>query len=96
MCRILDRKYEKADLNKVMDEQCQHLTSTERYRLLHILKKFEYLFGGTLGTWDTNPLYLELKDKSNPIWSQPYTLPIVHEVMFRKEVEILVSLGVLK
>ena len=28
MRRILDVKYEKADLNKVMNEQCQHLTDT--------------------------------------------------------------------
>ena len=64
---MLDAKYEKDDLNKVMTKTFQHLTATERYRLLHILKKFEDLFGGTLGTWDTNPLYLELKDKSKPI-----------------------------
>ena len=28
MHRILDVKYEKADLNKVMNEQCQHITDT--------------------------------------------------------------------
>ena len=39
MRRILDAKYEKADLNKVMTKKCQHLTATETHRLLHFQKK---------------------------------------------------------
>ena len=69
--RILDAKYEKADLNKVMDKQCQHLTTTERYRLLHLLKKFEDLFDGTLSTCNNTPVDLELKDNAKPVCSQP-------------------------
>ena len=30
ICRILDVKYKKADLNKVVDEQCQYLSPDER------------------------------------------------------------------
>ena len=56
--RILDVKYEKADLNNFMAKQCQHPTAKERYRILHIVKKFEDLFGGTLGIWNTTPVYL--------------------------------------
>ena len=40
MIIILDAKYEKADLNKVITKKCQHLTSTERHILLHLLNKF--------------------------------------------------------
>ena len=69
MCRILDAKYEKSDLNKVMDEQCKHLTATEHNRLLHLLKKFEDLFDGTLGTWNTNPMDLELKYNGSHVCS---------------------------
>ena len=36
MRRIIDTKYEKADLNKVTSEQCQHLNTIERYRLLNL------------------------------------------------------------
>ena len=51
MCRILDGKYENADLNEVMTKQFQiHLTATERHELLQLLKKFEDLFDGTLDT----------------------------------------------
>ena len=46
-------KYEKADLNKVIDEQCQHLSPNEQERFIHILETFGILFDGTLGTWKT-------------------------------------------
>ena len=36
ICRILDAKYEKADLIQVMDDKCQHLTPNERERLLYV------------------------------------------------------------
>ena len=41
---ILDAKYEKADLNKVMKNQCQHLTETHRNKFLTLIQKFEQLF----------------------------------------------------
>ena len=54
--KILDVNYEKADLNKVMDEKCQHLIPNEQEKLLHILEKNEILFDGTLGTRKTPPV----------------------------------------
>ena len=96
MRRILDTKYEKSDLNKVMTKQCQHLTATERYRLQHILKKSEYLFGGTLGTCNITPVDLELKDDAKSVYSRPYQVPRVHKAMFRNKVEILLKFGVIK
>ena len=51
---ILEAKYEKVDLPKVMETQCQHLTMTQRNDLLRLLQKFEKLFDGTLGTWKTD------------------------------------------
>ena len=46
---FLDAKYKKADLNKVMTEQGQHLNAKKRERLMILLRKFENLFYGTLG-----------------------------------------------
>ena len=37
---ILDAKYEKADLHKVMENQCQYLAITQRNELLQLLQKF--------------------------------------------------------
>ena len=58
---ILDAKYEKADLHKVMENQCQHLMMTQRNDLLKLLHKFEELFDGKLGTGKTYPVDFELK-----------------------------------
>ena len=58
---ILDSKYEKADLHKVMETQCQHLTVTQRNELLKLSQKIEELFNRTFGTWKIDPLELELK-----------------------------------
>ena len=52
-----------------METQCQHLTMTQRNELLKLLRKFEDIFDGTLGTWKTNPVDFELKYDSNPILS---------------------------
>ena len=41
----------KKNLHKVMENQCQHLTVTQRNELLKLLQKFEDFFDGTLGTW---------------------------------------------
>ena len=67
MCRILDAKFEKVDVNMVMAEQFQHLNPAERYRLLNLLRKFEDMFDGELGTWTTTLLDLELKDDVKPV-----------------------------
>ena len=56
MCVILDSKYEKTALHKVMETQCQHLKMTECNDLLKLLQKIEELFNGTLGTWETYPV----------------------------------------
>ena len=53
---ILDAKYEKSDLYKVMETKCQHLTMIPSNDLLKLLHKFEELFNGTLGTWKTDPV----------------------------------------
>ena len=67
MHRIIDAKYKKSDLNKVMTEQCQHLNAEEFKRLLILLRKFEDLFHGVLDTWNTTWVELELKDDAKPV-----------------------------
>ena len=77
-----------------MTEQCQKLNPSEREIPLNILNKFEDLFDGTLGTWNTAQVDLKLKDDAKPVVSRPYTVLRVHKAMFRKEVKIIVKLGV--
>ena len=47
---ILDTKYNNTYLSKVMKNQCQHSTETQRNELLTLLQKIKELFDGTLGT----------------------------------------------
>ena len=44
-----------------MENQCQHLTMTQRNELQKLLQKFEEFFDGTIGTWKIEPIDLELK-----------------------------------
>ena len=96
MRRILDAKYQKDDLNKVMTEHCQHITAAEIHIILHLLNKSEDMFDGTLGMWNTTPVDLELKDEAKPVFSQPYPVTKLDEAMFIKELKTLMILGVLK
>ena len=79
-----------------METQCQHLTITQRNKLLKSLQIFEKLFDGTLGTWKTDLVYFKLKEDSNPICSQPYPVLKVNEEMLKNEFKPLVLLGVLE
>ena len=57
--KILDSKYEKADLNKIVDS-AENLNQTQKQMLLQLLKQYEALFDGTLGRWRTTPVKIEL------------------------------------
>ena len=48
--RILDAKYEPADLDEVV-VNCTHLTKEHKAELFSLFKRHESLFDGTLGTW---------------------------------------------
>ena len=63
---FLDAKYEKTGLNRVMTKQFQQLNAKASKRLLILLRKFEDTFDGTLSTWNTTPVDLELKGDAKP------------------------------
>jgi hypothetical protein len=47
--RILDAKYNKADLQSVVRDNCKHLSADQQKKLLQLPNKYESLFDGTLG-----------------------------------------------
>ena len=49
MVQILDAKYEKEDLPKLVKDNCAHLDSSQQEDLLALLNKYDALFDGTLG-----------------------------------------------
>ena len=93
--KILDAKYEAADLEEIV-RTCEHLDTNEQEQLHALLRKYEHLFDGTLGTWNNEPYDIELKDGAQPYHSRPFPIPKVHERTLKIELERLVEIGVLK
>ena len=59
--RILDAKYEKANLLEIT-KNCTHVSTKEQKSLYFLLRKFEKMFDGQLGKWTGKPSYdIELK-----------------------------------
>ncbi len=91
MVKMLDAKYEKADLPTITRENCSHLTASDREKLLSVLLKFELLFNGTLGDWKLPPVSFELKEGMKPYPGFRYTLPVptvrwVHFLYLKPEI----------
>ncbi len=87
MVKILDAKYEKADLPAIIRENCSHLTASNRERLLSVRLKFQSLFDGTLGDWKLLPVSFELKDGMKPYHGRPYPIPHKHKAILMKEIK---------
>ena len=93
---ILDAKYCKADLAKLTQE-CDQLDKTDQQKLLQLLQKYEHLFDGTVGTWNTDPVDLVLKDPTcMPYHAKPYPVPFSQEQKFKEEVSRLCEQGILQ
>ena len=93
--KILDTKYEKANLEEVVAVYIW-LAEEERGKLLNLLKKFPELFDGTLGTWKNETLSIQLKPGVKPYHARSFPIPKCYELTLKQEVERLVQLGVLK
>ena len=93
--KILDVKYAPADLNVVI-QVCRHLSEDEKSQLHALLKKYEHLFDGTLGTWNNKPYNIKLKEGAKHYHSRPFPVPKIHESTLKVKLDRLVKLGVLK
>jgi hypothetical protein len=83
----MDVKYAPADIDEMISK-CTHLTNNERSNLKSLLTKFEPLFDGTLGTWDTEANNLELKNPdAKPYHAKPYPVPQSQGAKLKAEIE---------
>ena len=94
--KILDAKYEAADLDKIVDENCSHLSPMQRLQLLNLLKKHEKMFSGTLGEWKGEEVHFELKPGVRPFRGRPFPVPQIHKATIIKELQRLIDIGVLE
>jgi hypothetical protein len=95
MQRILDAKYEKADLEAIA-EASSHLNRTERRQLLRLLQKHEAIFQGKLGLWKRTKCKIQLKPDATPYHARPFPVPKSQEDKLKRELERLCSIGVLR
>ena len=86
MKRILDAKYSKADIKSIA-ESSTHLEPQERNELYTLLKKYEILFDGNLGTWHGRPYGIKLKPDAEPYHGKPFPVPRIHELTFKQELD---------
>jgi hypothetical protein len=68
---ILDVKYDKADLQSVVRDNCKHLKADQQKKLLQFLTKYESFFDGTLGNWKTKLDSFHLKEDVSPTLPRP-------------------------
>jgi hypothetical protein len=94
--RILDAKYQKADLQSIIRDNCKHLSANQQKKLLQLLKKYELLVDGTLGDWKTKLVSFRLKEGVSPYHGRASPVPKIHKDTIVKEVERLCQLGVLE
>ena len=95
MKRILDAKYSKADI-KTIAESSTHLDPQERNDLYRLLKKYESLFDGNLGTLHGKPYDIKLKPDAEPYHGKPFPVPRIHELTFKQELDRLEYIKVIK
>jgi hypothetical protein len=93
--RILDAKYEPANLEEIVANH-DHLSDEEKEGLYSLLKKYESLFDGSLGTWKGEDYNIELRSDATPYHARAFPIPRIHEQTLRHEVDRLCEIGVLK
>ena len=92
--KILESKYEKADLPKLI-EGLTYLDQRQRKQLLQIMLKYEPLFAGKVGKWKGKPIDIILKEDAKPYHAKAYRVPQAYLKVFKDEIDRLVEIGTL-
>jgi hypothetical protein len=97
---ILDAEYKPASLDDVI-KTCENLHVEEQHHLKTLLQNMNipYLFDGTLGKLNMEPISLQLMDSNcKPIYARAYTVPrsVEQQLQQSKEIVRLVDIGVLE
>jgi hypothetical protein len=89
--RILDANYEAADLKEVI-KSISTIDDIERNKLLLLLRKYEHMFDGTLGDFETSEVKFNLKEDAKPYHAKAFPVPKIHHDTLKHEIERLVAL----
>ena len=91
---LLDAKYEKIDLNKVVERQT-HLNQENKELLQELLQKFKGIFQGTLGRYTGDEVHIELKKNVKTFHAKAYWIPHAMLPVLKRDVEQLEDIRVL-
>ena len=79
---ILDAKYEKTDINDLVDK-LDHLNNDQKNDLRKVLNKNAKLFNGTLGVYPHKKVHIDIDPKAEPVHARAYPVPHVHMDTFK-------------
>ena len=88
--QILERKYEKIDVDFVAEQQL-HLSPRQRTQLRHTLNKYVELFDRKLGRYNKEKFHIDLIDGAQLVFQNPYKVLYRHEAVFKKELNAMVA-----
>jgi hypothetical protein len=63
--------------------------------LVGLLIKYEHLFVGALGNFETSEVKLNLKEDAKPYHAKAFTVPAIYHDTLKNEIERLVKVGFL-
>jgi hypothetical protein len=87
--------YKAADLREII-KSISTIEDNEKNDLLRLSRKYEHLFDGTLGNFETSKVKLCLKEYAKPYHAKALPVPKNHhDTTLKHEIERLVKLGVL-
>jgi hypothetical protein len=84
--RILDANYKAAGLPEII-KFISTIDDIEKHNLLGLLRKYENLFDGTLGNFETSEVKLNLKKDANPYHAKAFPVPKNHHDTLKHEIE---------
>lgn len=83
--RILEAKYDHMTAHEVV-QQCIHLRGQSQLKIEKMISQYYKLFSGKLGCYVRQKFSIFPKDpKTAPIFCNPYPVPLIHQVVFKKE-----------
>jgi len=92
---IKDSDYDPRSAEAVVNA-CTHLDESQRADLTKLFAKFSTLFNNDLKVFPDEKIHLEVDPSATPHRSRHYTVPRLHLETFKKELDRLVLIGVLK
>ena len=92
---ILDAKYEGTTPDEVAKQQ-KHLTPAQREDIRKLVAKYPKLFSNKLRVYPHRKIHLEVDPKAIPKHSRPYSVARTHMEVFKRELDRLVEIGVLR